>query len=208
MSLDPFYPILDSADWIARLVPLGVRTVQLRMKDRPEEELRRHIRESLSICRLHDCQLVVNDHWALAIDAGCDFVHLGQEDLATADRSAIRRAGLKLGVSTHDPAELETALAVNPDYIALGPIWPTILKAMKWAPQGPERLRDWRARIGSMPLVAIGGITPERVPAVFANGATSAAVVTDIVCASDPQARTRRWLEATVSIAVSGQGQP
>ena len=161
MTLDRFYPILDSAEWIARLVPLGVRTVQLRKKDRPEAELREHIRASLSTCRRHGCQLIVNDHWRLAIDEGCGFVHLGQEDLAAADRGAIRRAGLKLGVSTHDPAELDTALATGPDYIALGPIWPTLLKVMKWAPQGVERLSEWRQRLGTLALVAIGGITPE-----------------------------------------------
>jgi thiamine-phosphate pyrophosphorylase len=203
MIVDPFYPILDSADWIARLVPLGIRTVQLRIKDRADAELRDHIRESLSICRRHGCQLIVNDHWRLAIDAGCEFVHLGQEDLAGADLGAIRRAGLKLGVSTHDFAELATALAVTPDYVALGPIWPTLLKVMKWAPQGLERLRDWRERIGTLPLVAIGGITPERIASVFAHGATSAAVVTDIVRAGDPAARTREWIAATAAIAAA-----
>jgi thiamine-phosphate pyrophosphorylase len=200
MILDRFYPILDGADWIARLVPLGVRTVQLRMKDRSEEEMRDHIRESLSICRLHDCQLIVNDHWRLAIEEGCDFVHLGQEDLAAADLGAIHRAGLKLGVSTHDDAELKTALAAEPDYVALGPIWPTLLKVMKWAPQGLDRLQAWRDRIGTLALVAIGGITPERLPDVFAHGAASAAVVTDIVRAADPEARTREWLAATAAI--------
>jgi thiamine-phosphate pyrophosphorylase len=200
MILDRFYPILDGADWIARLVPLGVRTVQLRMKDRSEEEMRDHIRESLSICRLHDCQLIVNDHWRLAIEEGCDFVHLGQEDLAAADLGAIRRAGLKLGVSTHDDAELETALSARPDYVALGPVWPTLLKVMKWAPQGLDRLQAWRDKIGTLALVAIGGITPQRLPDVFAHGATSAAVVTDIVRAADPEARTREWLAATAAI--------
>jgi thiamine-phosphate pyrophosphorylase len=206
MILDRFYPILDSAEWIARLVPLGVRTVQLRMKDRTQEELREHIRASLSICRQYGCQLIVNDHWRLAIEERCDFVHLGQEDLAAADRSAIRSAGLKLGVSTHDAAELNRALDAEPDYIALGPIWPTLLKKMKWAPQGVARLREWRERIGKLTLVAIGGITPERVPAVFAHGASAAAVVTDIVRASDPEARTREWLTATAPIA-SARGE-
>lgn len=207
MIPDRFYPILDSAEWIARLVPLGVRTVQLRIKGRPEEDLRGDIRRSLAICRRHGCQLIVNDHWALAIDEGCDFVHLGQEDLAQADRAAIRRAGLRLGISTHDAAELDVALSAGSDYVALGPIWPTILKTMKWAPQGVERLREWRARIGTMPLVAIGGITPDRLPAVFANGATSAAVVTDIVRAADPFARTRLWLAAVNPHAAARQLQ-
>jgi thiamine-phosphate pyrophosphorylase len=197
MKLDPFYLIVDSADWIDRLVPVGVRLVQLRMKDLPKDRLRAEIRRARTTCAAHGCQLIVNDYWQVAIEEGCDFVHLGQEDLAGADVEAIRAAGMKLGLSTHNDAELETALAARPDYVALGPVWPTILKKMKWAPQGVERLRDWKARIGSLPLVAIGGLNPDRLPAVFENGADSAAVVTDITLNADPQARTREWIAHT-----------
>ncbi|WP_242218300.1 thiamine phosphate synthase [Shinella zoogloeoides] len=197
MKLDPFYLIVDSAGWIERLVPIGVKLVQLRMKDLPEDRLRAEIRRAKTVCAQHGCQLIVNDYWRLAIEGGCDFVHLGQEDLATADVGAIRAAGMKLGLSTHDEAELETALAAKPDYVALGPIWPTILKKMRWAPQGVERLADWKARIAPLPLVAIGGLNPERLPAVFENGADSAAVVTDITLNADPEARTREWIAHT-----------
>lgn len=197
MKLDPFYLIVDSAEWIERLVPLGVRLVQLRKKDGGEAELRTAIRRAQATCTAHDCQLIINDHWRLAIDEGCDFVHLGQEDLGLADLKAIRAAGLKLGLSTHDEAELETALAASPDYVALGPVWPTILKKMKWAPQGLDRLRDWKARIGSLPLVAIGGLNIDRIDSVFAHGADSAALVTDITLNADPEARTRQWIEKT-----------
>lgn len=197
MKLDPFYLIVDSADWIDRLVPLGVRLVQLRMKDLPEDRLRENIRRAKATCAAGGCQLIVNDYWRIAIEEGCDFVHLGQEDLAGADLAVIRAAGLKLGLSTHDEAELETALAARPDYVALGPVWPTILKKMKWAPQGAERLAAWKARIGPLPLVAIGGLNPDRLPEVFANGADSAAVVTDITLNADPQARTREWIAQT-----------
>ena len=99
--------------------------------------------------------------------------------------------------NAHDHAELDIALAHRPDYVALGPIFPTILKQMKWAPQGLDRIRDWKERIGAVPLVAIGGLTPERLPGVFEHGADSAAVVTDILRAPDPEARTREWIEAT-----------
>ncbi|PDT28551.1 thiamine phosphate synthase [Rhizobium sp. L9] len=197
MKLDPFYLIVDSAEWIERLVPLGVKLVQLRIKDCPDSVLREQIRRSKAACAAAACQLVVNDHWKLAIDEGCDFIHLGQEDLVAADRNAIRRAGLKLGLSTHDILELETALAAEPDYVALGPVWPTILKQMKWAPQGIERVADWRRRVGAIPLVAIGGITAERAPLVLEKGADGAAVVTDITRNADPEARTRQWLAAT-----------
>lgn len=197
MKLDPFYLIVDSSGWIERLVPVGVRLVQLRMKDVPEDRLRSEIRRARAICAEHGCQLVVNDYWRIAIEEGCDFVHLGQEDLAEADVAAIRAAGMKLGLSTHDEAELDSALAARPDYVALGPVWPTILKKMKWAPQGVERLAEWKARIAPLPLVAIGGLNPDRLSAIFENGADSAAVVTDITLNADPQARTREWIART-----------
>jgi thiamine-phosphate pyrophosphorylase len=197
MKLDPFYLIVDSAAWIERLVPLGVKLVQLRIKDRSEDDLRGEIRAAKRVCAAHHCQLIVNDYWRLAIGEGCDFVHLGQEDLADADLGEIRAAGLKLGVSTHDEAELATALAAEPDYVALGPIYPTILKKMKWEPQGPERLSAWSERVRPLPLVAIGGLNPDRIEGVFAHGADSAAVVTDITLNADPEARTREWLRKT-----------
>jgi thiamine-phosphate pyrophosphorylase len=197
MKLDPFYLIVDSAEWVERLVPLGVKLVQLRMKDCADAELRTAIRRAKAVCAANGCQLIVNDYWRVAIEEGCDFVHLGQEDLATADIAAIRAAGLKLGLSTHDEAELETALEAEPDYVALGPVWPTILKKMKWAPQGLEKVRNWKTRIGSLPLVAIGGINTDRIDSVFAHGADSAAVVTDITLNTDPEGRAREWIERT-----------
>ncbi|MGM4983882.1 MULTISPECIES: thiamine phosphate synthase [Rhizobium] len=197
MTLDPFYLIVDSAAWIERLVPLGVKLVQLRIKDRPPAEIRADIRQAKAVCAAHGCQLIVNDYWKLAIEEGCDFIHLGQEDLAAADLGAIRAAGLKLGLSTHDEAELATALAAHPDYIALGPIYPTVLKAMAWAPQGLERIGQWKAKLREIPLVAIGGLTVARIAGVFENGADSAAVVTDITRNPDPESRTLEWIRAT-----------
>jgi thiamine-phosphate pyrophosphorylase len=196
-SLDPFYLIVDDAEWLARLVPLGVKLVQLRAKDMDAARLRREIGAARKTCSDHGCQLVVNDHWKLAIEEGCDFVHLGQGDLGAADLSAIRRAGLGLGVSSHDRRELRVALAAAPAYVALGPVYPTRLKKMPWAPQGLERLTEWKRRIGKVPLVAIGGLTPDRLGAVFAAGADCAAVVTDIRAAADPEARTAQWIAAT-----------
>ncbi|UVD59729.1 thiamine phosphate synthase (plasmid) [Rhizobium sp. Pop5] len=197
MRLDPFYLIVDNAAWIERLVPLGVKLVQLRVKERSLPDIRADIKRAKAVCEAHGCQLIVNDYWRLAIEEGCDFVHLGQEDLAAANLAAIRQAGLKLGLSTHDEAELGVALAARPDYIALGPIYPTVLKAMPWAPQGLDRLQDWKSRIGSLPLVAIGGLTVERLAGVFENGADSAAVVTDITRNPDPERRTLEWIAAT-----------
>ncbi|MBJ2151898.1 thiamine phosphate synthase [Paracoccus sp. IB05] len=197
MTLPRFYPIFDSAAWLARMLPLGVRLVQLRVKDRSEDETRLEIRAAQALCRAHQAILVVNDHWQIAIEEGCDWIHLGQEDLETADLEAIRRAGLRLGISTHDEAELARALALGPDYIALGPVWPTILKQMKWHQQGVEKLTDWKARIGDIPLVAIGGLTPARAPEAFAAGADLVSVVTDITLNPDPEAQVRHWLGVT-----------
>lgn len=197
MKLDPFYLIVDSADWIERLVPRGVRLVQLRIKNSGEDRLREEIRRARHLCASHDCQLIVNDYWRIAIDEGCDFIHLGQEDLASADLPAIRRAGLKFGISTHDYAELQTALAAKPSYVALGPIYPTILKKMKWQPQGLDRIAEWKALAAPLPLVAIGGLNIERLDGVFTKGADSAAVVTDITLNADPDARTHQWISAT-----------
>ncbi|WP_404926256.1 thiamine phosphate synthase [Mesorhizobium sp. ORM16] len=197
MKLDPFYLIVDSAAWIERLVPRGVKLVQLRIKTMDEAGLRGEIRKAKALCAEYQCQLIVNDHWRLAIEEGCDFVHLGQEDLQSADLSAVRAAGVRLGLSTHDDAELERAIAATPDYIALGPVYPTILKKMKWAPQGTERISEWKRRVAPVPLVAIGGLNPDRLDGVFAAGADSAAVVTDITRNADPEARTREWIEKT-----------
>ena len=193
--LDVFYPIVPDVGWLERIVPLGVRTIQLRLKDASPAEVRRQIAASLALTRAHGAQLIVNDYWQLAIEEGAEFIHLGQEDLAAADLKAIRGAGLKFGVSTHDESELETALKVQPDYIALGPVYETLLKKMKWAPQGLDRVAAWKARIGAIPLVAVGGITPQRAPGVAAAGADSIAVITDILTHISPNQRVQTWID-------------
>ncbi|MBA4489241.1 thiamine phosphate synthase [Paracoccus sp. S1E-3] len=197
MILPRFYPIFDDADWLARMLPLGVRLVQLRLKDRAPADLRDQIRRARDLCRAAGAILVVNDHWQIALEEGCDWVHLGQEDLDRADLDAIREGGLRLGISTHDTEELARARALRPDYIALGPVWPTILKKMKWHQQGVEKLTEWKALIGDVPLVAIGGLTPERAVLAFAAGADVASAVTDITLNPDPEARVREWLRVT-----------
>ena len=194
--LDPFYPILPDAAWVARIAGQGAKFIQLRVKQAEPAAIKTEIARALAVASAQDCQLVVNDYWREAIDLGADFVHLGQGDLAGADLDTIRSAGIKLGISTHSLAELDAALAAEPDYVALGPIYQTKLKVMPWQPQGLARIGEWRARI-ACPVVAIGGITLERAPEVLAAGATSAAVVTDIVMNDDPERRTRDWIAAT-----------
>jgi len=191
--LHRFYPVLPDLSWLERLVPLGVKTVQLRLKDAESSEINRQIKASLKLCNAHDCQLIVNDYWREAITLGANYIHLGQEDLAGADVAAIKAAGLKLGISTHSHEELQVALKARPDYVALGPVYETKLKKMKWAPQGLERVTEWKSLI-SCPLVAIAGITVERAPDVLAAGADSLAVVTDIITNADPETRVGEWL--------------
>jgi thiamine-phosphate pyrophosphorylase len=197
IELDPFYPIVDSAAWVERLIRVGARLIQLRMKERAEADVRGDIRAALGHCARAGAQLIVNDYWEQAIDEGADFIHLGQGDLDGADIQRIRASGLRIGLSTHDHSELDRALSFDPDYIALGPIYPTILKAMPFAPQGLARIGEWKRLIGERPLVAIGGISLERAPLCLAAGADSAAVVTDITLNVDPEARARAWLAAT-----------
>jgi len=190
-----FYPIVPDIAWLKRLVPLGIKTVQLRIKDTPQDSVRVQVTEAIAVCRAHGCDLIINDDWHAAIDAGATLVHLGQEDLAAADLPAIRRDGIGIGISTHSEDELETALAAGPYYIALGPIYETKLKAMQWAPQGLDKIAAWKSRIATLPLVAIGGMTPERAPGVIAAGADSVAVITDFITSPHPEARVSLWLD-------------
>ncbi len=191
---DRFYPVVDSVAWVARLTKLGAGTIQLRAKDLDDAAALAIVKEALAVTQGTPTRLVVNDYWRAAIDAGAQHLHLGQEDLAEADVPAIRRAGLTLGISTHDEDELDNALRQKPDYIALGPIFPTTLKAMRFAPQGIERITAWKLDIGDIPLVAIGGIKLEQAREIFAAGANSIAVVSDVTQNADPDARVRAWL--------------
>jgi thiamine-phosphate pyrophosphorylase len=195
---DRFYPVVDSVAWVARLALLGVGTIQLRAKNLNESEALQAVTDALEMTKGTRAKLVVNDYWRAAIVAGAKHLHLGQEDLAElteADLAAIREAGLTLGLSTHDDAELETALRAKPDYIALGPIFPTTLKSMRFAPQGIAKITEWKKRIGGIPLVAIGGIKLEQAAEIYAAGADSIAVVSDVTQNPEPDARVRAWLQ-------------
>ncbi|MGH1413871.1 MAG: thiamine phosphate synthase [Pelagimonas sp.] len=197
--MERFYLIVGHVSQLELLVPQGAKLVQLRIKEEPETEIRRQITRARDFCAVHKAQLVVNDYWQAALDLRCDFVHLGQEDMDDADFAALRRAGVKFGLSTHDESELDRALSHDPAYVALGPVYPTRLKKMKWGPQGLARVSGWKKIAGTTPLVAIGGLTPERAVAVLEAGADSAAVVTDILLDDDPEARTRAWVKACAS---------
>ncbi|MES0872190.1 thiamine phosphate synthase [Pseudovibrio sp. SCP19] len=194
--LDRFYLIIDGTQWLPRVLPLGVKFCQLRIKDKSEDEIRSQVREAKQLCDKAGAVLVVNDHWQAAYDANVGYVHLGQEDLKTADFRALRSAGIYYGISTHDEAELDAALALDPEYVALGPIYNSTSKEMHWQPQGLETLKNWRERTNKH-LVAIGGITLERASDVFSAGADSIATISDVTTATNPEHRTAQWLEAS-----------
>jgi thiamine-phosphate pyrophosphorylase len=198
---DRFYPVVDSVAWVARLALLGAGTIQLRAKNLGDADALQTVKDALEVIKGTAAKLVVNDYWRAAIAAGARHLHLGQEDLADADLKAIRDAGLTLGISTHDDEELETALRAKPDYVALGPIFPTTLKSMRFAPQGIAKISEWKKRIGSLPLVAIGGIKLEQAREIFAAGADSIAVVSDVTQNPEPDARVRAWLSVKAEAA-------
>ena len=198
---DRFYPVVDSLAWVERLTKLGVGTIQLRAKNLNDADALAIVREALAVTRGTGTKLVVNDYWRAAIEAKAQHLHLGQEDLADADLAAVRKAGITLGISTHDDEELAIALKAKPDYVALGPIFFTTLKSMRFAPQGIPKITEWKKRVGVIPLVAIGGIKFEQSAAIFAAGADSIAVVSDVTQNADPDARVRQWLGQSAEAA-------
>ncbi|MDT3668528.1 thiamine phosphate synthase [Cronobacter dublinensis] len=189
------YPVVDSVGWIARLLEAGVRTLQLRTKDKTDADVEADVRAAIDLGKRYHARLFINDYWRLAIKHQAYGVHLGQEDLQTADLNAIRAAGLRLGVSTHDDMEIDVALAVRPSYVALGHVFPTQTKQMPSAPQGLAQLAAHVQRLGDYPTVAIGGISLARAPAVLETGVGSIAVVSAITQAADWRAATQQLLE-------------
>lgn len=180
------YPVLPSAEWVERALDLGVRTAQLRRKSTDAADLQHEIARSVEAGRRHDAQLFINDHWREAIVAGAYGVHLGQEDVQTADLDAIARAGLRLGLSTHGYYEMLRALHFRPSYLALGAVFPTTTKVMPTRPQGLARLARYVQLLsGRVPLVAIGGIDAKVMSGVLATGVGSAAVVRAVTEAAD-----------------------
>ncbi|NIY49930.1 thiamine phosphate synthase [Cedecea colo] len=189
------YPVVDSVAWIARLLEAGVRTIQLRIKDKRDEEIEADVIAAIRLGERFEARLFINDYWRLAVKHRAYGVHLGQEDLDVADLDAIRAAGLRLGLSTHDNMEMDRALAARPSYIALGHVFPTNTKQMPSSPQGLEQLAAHIKVLGDYPTVAIGGISIDRVPAVLATGVGSVAVVSAITQSADWRAATAQLLE-------------
>jgi hydroxymethylpyrimidine kinase/phosphomethylpyrimidine kinase/thiamine-phosphate diphosphorylase len=181
------YPIVDRAQWLERLLPLGVKVIQLRVKDLTGDALKAEIMQCVKMANQYDCQLYINDYWQLAIECGAYGVHLGQEDIDDADLSAIAKAGLRLGLSSHCFYEVARAKTIKPSYIAFGPVYATQTKDMPWVPQGETGLSYWRAQLADFPLVAIGGIHGERFEKVKAQGVDSIAMISAITQAENPE---------------------
>lgn len=190
------YPVVDSVEWLERLLPLGIDTIQLRIKDQTEEFLRDAIQQAVTLAEKYAARLFINDYWQLAIEAGAYGVHLGQEDLDSTDLTAIADAGLRLGISTHCYYEIARAHGIQPSYIAIGPIYDTTTKVMKFSARGLEPLQRWVSLLQkAYPLTAIGGISLQRAEQVLATGVGSVAVVTAITEATDYQQAVRKFLK-------------
>jgi thiamine-phosphate pyrophosphorylase len=190
-----FYPIAPDYHTAETYILAGVQFLQIRLKDFSDTEIYLQLSKAVTLAKHHHVHLVINDFWQYAIELGANWIHLGQEDLATADMKAIKNAHIKFGISTHDDTELQTALACNPDYIALGPVYFTKLKTMKWNPQGLTKVTHWKRLCDNIPLVAIGGITLEKAQGVLDSGADCVSFVTDITHHHNPDARLQQWID-------------
>jgi hydroxymethylpyrimidine kinase / phosphomethylpyrimidine kinase / thiamine-phosphate diphosphorylase len=197
------YAIVDTADWVQRVLDAGVRTVQLRIKNPHRSDLRQQVRTSVAAARAAGAQLFINDHWQVALDEGAYGVHLGQEDLATADLAQMAAAGLRLGISTHAFWEVCRAWGLRPSYIACGPIHPTQAKAMPWIPQGNDNLAYW-CRLLPLPVVAIAGMDVPRTREAAAAGAAGVAVISAITAAQNPE----QAISALASAWTLGRREP
>jgi thiamine-phosphate pyrophosphorylase len=200
------YVVAPDAQWIARLAQWGVPTVQLRFK--PAEETQEHgeaqaqvraqVQAAVRAVEGTATRLFINDYWRFAMEEGAYGVHLGQEDmslLSEEDLDRMRQAGLRLGLSTHGYAEMLRAEAVGPSYLAMGAVYPTTLKAMPTAPQGPHRLAAYARLMRDRSVVAIGGIDESRLDEVVRTGVGSVAVVRAVIGAPDPEAAVRSLMQ-------------
>lgn len=199
-----FYPIVNDVAWIERLLPIGVKFIQYRNKKHSDKDyIRSEIKKALALGKKYDAQIVINDYWDIAIEEGAKWIHLGQEDLQTADKNTIKKAGIKLGTSTHNHEELDYALSFEPDYVALGPIFETISKDMVISAQGLERIKEWKTILKNIPLVAIGGITAETVTDVLTASADCVACIGDILLHNNPEKQAKKWISTIDNLTIN-----
>lgn len=189
-----FYPLVDDVAWIEKFVPIGVNFIQLRLKEKPCHDLVSQITAALDIGREYGADIVINDYWDIAIELGAQWVHLGQSDLDGADIPALKTANIKFGTSSHNHAELDRALSFDPDYVALGPIYETVSKAMVMDAQGLDRLGEWKTLLNGKPLVGIGGVRLETAQNVLDAGADTVSCIGDVLLHANPEERVKAWL--------------
>ena len=193
-----FYPVVDTVEWVNKLAQWGVKTIQLRLKNKSRGQVLEEALEAQKICTFYGTQFFLNDYWELALEFPFYGVHLGFEDLQEANLIELEKKGLRVGLSTHSFFELSTAIALNPSYIALGPIYNTTLKKMRFEPQGIQRITQWRNFMPkTIPLVAIGGIVFEQAKLIYEAGANSIAVVSDVTQANNPYERVLQYEQLT-----------
>lgn len=189
------YPIVDRAAWLERLFPLGITTVQLRIKDLPASDVEAEIKRAVQLARKFHIRLFVNDYWELAIKHDAYGVHLGQQDLNTADLSALSKQGVCVGISTHTYSEVARALAINPSYIAFGPIYPTQSKKMIYSPRGLLLLKEMVEMLTHYPWVAVGGINRANLKDVVSTGVSGVAMISGIINAADPEGEIDKMMK-------------
>lgn len=194
-------PIVDSAARIPALASAGARWAQLRCKLEDRAAVEAEITKAAALARASGISLIVDDHWAYCSRQQPGFVagvHLGQEDLQTADLDAIHAAGLLLGISAHNYAEAAAAMAAGPGYVSFGPIHPTMSKQVVQPPLGVDWLRRMCAGL-PVPAIAIGGMRAERLAAVAACGVAGVAAIEAAASTEGLRELCAAWDEATGS---------
>lgn len=200
MSFEPprLYPITDRslsglshAGQVARLCEGGARLVQLREKHLSPREFYREAEEALRVARSFGAKLIINDRADVALALAADGVHLGQEDLPPEAARSLLGEGVVIGFSTHGVAQAAEAAGLPVDYVAIGPVFATSSKERPDPVVGLEGVRRAREAVGSVPLVAIGGITAESAPEVLEAGADSVALIGALLAVADPAEITR-----------------
>ncbi|SFV63017.1 Thiamin-phosphate pyrophosphorylase [hydrothermal vent metagenome] len=191
------YPIVDRAYKLRPLYEVGITTAQLRTKDKfSGQALEDEVIEAIQISEEYDARFFLNDFWELGIKHKAYGIHLGQEDIQEADVKAIWEAGIRLGISTHTPKEIDIALGFEPSYLAIGPIYEPISKKLTYNPVGIEDLKRWANHV-EYPVVAIGGITIDTIANVAKTKVASGiAMISDVLENSEvSKARTLALME-------------
>jgi len=201
-TLPDVYPIVDRANWIERLAKNGARIIQLRIKDLSGSELEEEVTEAINLGRKYDVRVFINDHWQLALRERAYGVHLGQDDLANVDFMALRKNGLRLGLSTHNIIEMARSKFYRPSYTAIGTLFPSPSKSFVHHALGLEKFKRLQG-LCEKPVVAIGGITIEKARDVIHAGADLISVISDITASPDPENQMRSWRKRLEDVSIT-----